>query len=87
MNNALSIAGKGKVVCNQIVRERDTVSVVRKAFESGVEVLIAVRVPKTTRKTNATPFLRDLMSLGFNQKTAAMLSGISQSYASKLLRR
>ena len=87
MKNALRIVQGNNSVCEQIVREQDIVSVGRKAFASGVEVVIAIRGPKTKTKAAATPFLRDLMSIGINQKTAAIFSGISQSYASKLLRK
>ncbi len=87
MKNELSIVNGENAICNQILRKRDIVSAGRKVFASGVEVVIAVRVPKTRLKANALPFLRDLMSIGFNQKTAALLSGVSQSYASKLLRK
>ena len=87
MKNALDIIHSGNAISQQIVRNKDIVSVGRKIFASGVEVMIAVRVPKTGTKAAAIPYIRDLMSLGLNQKTAALLSGVSQSYASKLLRR
>ena len=87
MKNALDIIHSGNAISQQIVRNKDIVSVGRKIFASGVEVMIAVRGPKAGTKAAAIPYIRDLMSLGLNQKTAALLSGVSQSYASKLLRR
>ena len=87
MKNALSIVNDGNAAFSQIFRVRDTVTVVRKLFPSGLEVAFAVRVPKVKTKADTLPFLRDLMSIGLNQKAAALFSGVSQSYASKLLRR
>lgn len=87
MKNALSTINSGTVIRNQILREKDIVTIGRKAFASGVKIVVAVQVPKTRKKANALPFLKDLIRTGFNQKTAAQLAGVSQSYASKLLRR
>ena len=87
MKNKLSVMHNNPAIFQQFVREKDIVSVSRKLFASGVEVVIAVRVPKAKAKAATTPYLRDLLSAGFNQKTAALLSGVSQSFASKLLRR
>ena len=86
MANALSIIRSGNAICEQVVRGKDIVSVGRKVFASGVEMTIAIRVPRTKLKANSVPYLRDLTKL-FNQKTAAMLCGVSQSYASRLLRK
>lgn len=86
MKNALSIVHGGNTACQQIVNGSDMVSIVKKAFVSGVEVAIAFRVPKGRTKAEALPCLRDLMSIGLNQKTASLLCGVSQPYASKLLR-
>lgn len=87
MKNALSIVKGGNAICNQILRNRDIVTIVRKALPSGAEVMIAIRAPKSSKKANMIPVLKDLMGIGFNQKTAAWLSGISPSYVSKLLRK
>lgn len=87
MKNALSISNGGNIAFSQILRKRDTVAVVRKLFPSGLEVAFAVHVPKVKTKEDTLPFLRDLMSIGLSQKAAALFSGVSQSYASKLLRR
>lgn len=87
MKNALSIVHGGNTACQQIVNGSEMVSIIKKAFVSGVEVAIAFRVPKGKTKAEELPCLRDLMSIGLNQKTAALLCGVSQSYASKLLRR
>lgn len=87
MKNALSISNGRNIAFSQILREMDTVTVVRKLFPSGLEVVFAVRVPNVKTKADTLPFLRDLMSIGLNQKAAALFSGVSQSHASRLLRR
>ena len=87
MANALSIMRSGNAICEQVVRGKDIISVGRKVFASGVEMTIAIRVPRTKLNANSVPYLRDLMSIGFSQKVAAMLCGVSQSRASRLLRK
>lgn len=87
MKNALSISNGRNIAFSQILREMDTVTVIRKLFPSGLEVVFAVRVPNVKTKADTLPFLRDLMSIGLNQKAAALFSGVSQSHASRLLRR
>lgn len=86
MKNALSIAHDGNAVYQQTIREGDIISIGKQAFSSGVAVATVVCVPKGVTKAEALPCLRDLMSIGPNQKTTALLCGVSQSYASKLLR-
>lgn len=54
-------------------------------FPSGVEVLHAVKFPKTVSQADKAGMLRDLVNYGFSQKDAAGFLNISQSYASKLL--
>ena len=76
-----------KITPQQTIREGDIISIGKQAFSSGVAVATVVRVPKGKTKAEALPCLRDLMSLGLNQKTAALICGMSQSYASKLLRK
>ena len=61
------------------------VTTVHKEFPSGVKLAVGVAVPKAARKADLIYALRDLKKAGFSQKDAAFLTGMSPSYASKLL--
>lgn len=57
-------------------------------LSTGEDVLIAVSSPKRSQKSGSTNLLNYLTkSVGMSQKSASFFSDVSESYASKLLKK
>ena len=60
-------------------------SLVRRTFPSGMRIALSVELPKMATKAELRACVHELNALHIPQKVIAFITGMSQSYVSKLL--
>lgn len=85
--NALALFNTGKNLLQRNTGNDCTTTAVKKTFESGMEMIVGFKVPNCAKKADYTQALKELKRMGVSQKASAFLTGMSQSYVSKLLKK
>ncbi len=87
MNKMIPVLSTFSKIVKMAENTLSRTKVVSMRFDSGLEILNAVRVPKLARKKDYLAILIQLRKLGYSIKAAADACGISYSYAVKLLQK
>lgn len=85
--NSLSLFNQGMSRCQRYVTPETTTTIAQKIFPSGMRVSLAVEVPNASRKADHLQKLKELQSMGLNSRASAFFTGMSTSYAHKLLKK
>lgn len=85
MNNILQIINS-KIDTNifQLKSDDITTTLFQKVFSSGLKITLRFDVPQQEIKADLAQIINDLRQCGFPQALIAFITGISQSYVSKL---
>lgn len=84
-NNSLSTVSNLSTQIIQKNQGNQLLTGITNVFASGMKLALAVEIPSSGLKRDRLPMLKELVQAGASQKLAALLTGMSQSYASKLL--
>ena len=85
--NTLSVINRGMNRIQRSINPDSTSTILYKHFPSGMEVALAVKVPNRARKADHALSLQELNSMGINSRAGAYITGMSPSYAAKLMKK
>ncbi len=85
--NSLSLFNQGMSWCQRCVTPETTTTIAQKVFPSGMRVSLAVEIPNVSHKADHLQKLRELQNMGLNSRVSAFITGMSTSYAHKLLKK